>query len=149
MNDGQIKQSKGAFTEAKVTEKLLELGFGVSKPLFKPQKYDLIIDDGNKLYKAQVKSCYDSDREGRKHIGLSRGHPTSNGFKNKSYNDSDIDGFISYITEMDDIIWLPISKAGNRQFTICLSEKYIKCRGSNKDKVNLVEDYRIDGEKGI
>lgn len=148
MNEGQKKQSKGAYTEAKVTEKLLELGFSVSTPVFVQQKYDMIIDTGDGLLKAQVKTAYEIEREGRKKIDLRRGHPTSDGFKHKAYFEEEIDGFLSYIPEKDEVIWIPIDEA-SCSFTLCLDEKYTKCNGSNKERINLVSDFKIDRESGI
>ena len=46
----------GEISECVVAAHLLQLGYSVSIPFGNTQKYDLVLDDGNKLWRVQVKT---------------------------------------------------------------------------------------------
>jgi hypothetical protein len=58
MDEGRQHQRRGTATEAVVTGRLLHHGFGVSKPAFGNERYDLILDDDGTLQRVQVKTAY-------------------------------------------------------------------------------------------
>ena len=47
--------TKGQLAELKVQQRAVEKGYLVSKPIYDGGRYDLIIDDGQKLWRVQVK----------------------------------------------------------------------------------------------
>jgi hypothetical protein len=49
-------KGKGDVSEARVLAAFVDLGFYVSRPFGENQRYDLIIDDGQKLFRVQVKT---------------------------------------------------------------------------------------------
>jgi hypothetical protein len=49
-------KSIGDISELRVASALAELGYAVSKPLGENQRYDLIVDDGERLQRVQVKT---------------------------------------------------------------------------------------------
>lgn len=60
LNNTQIKE---AITEQKCFLKCLEMGFQVSKLLFDNARYDFILDNGEKLFRIQVKTSHWKDEE--------------------------------------------------------------------------------------
>ncbi|HTW85023.1 MAG TPA: group I intron-associated PD-(D/E)XK endonuclease [Candidatus Sulfotelmatobacter sp.] len=49
-------KSVGDISEARVLTALMEAGYVVSRPFGENQRYDLVIDDGQRLYRVQVKT---------------------------------------------------------------------------------------------
>lgn len=49
-------KSKGDITESRVLAAFIDWGFYVSRPFGENQRYDLIVDDGEKLFRVQVKT---------------------------------------------------------------------------------------------
>jgi len=50
-------KSKGEISEALILARLLELGYSVSLPFGNNQRYDMVVDDGKSLIKAQCKTA--------------------------------------------------------------------------------------------
>lgn len=53
---------KGTITEMKVMTHFLELGYNVSQPILQNSKYDCIVDVKGKLYKIQIKTSREKDK---------------------------------------------------------------------------------------
>lgn len=49
---------KGMITELKCMEKLISMGYYISIPYGNSNKYDLILDYNNKLYRIQIKTAH-------------------------------------------------------------------------------------------
>lgn len=102
MND----KARGEISEAKAIAALLEKGYSVSTPFGNNQRYDVIVDDGNKLSKVQVKT-------GRLRNGCVEFNTTNvncfNG-KRKSYV-GQIDYFVVYCPDTDKLYKIDIEDA--------------------------------------
>lgn len=91
----------GNLTELQCITGLYELGCDVSIPFGNSQKYDLIMDYKGKLYKVQVKHAAEkTDETGGviTHFVFKtrwQSH-NSNGYKQNSYSEEDIDFFATY-----------------------------------------------------
>lgn len=125
----------GEITEAKVIARLLELGYSVSVPFGNNQRYDLIVDDGKTLIKAQVKT-------GRYRDGCVIFNTVSvNGFtkKSKSYNGF-ADIFLVYCQEVDEFYIIPVDDAAK-------SSMYLRVEDTKNcvSTVNWAEDYTLGG----
>jgi len=93
----------GYLTEQKCYVKCLEEGFQISKPLFDNNRYDFILDTGEKLLKIQVKSStWNEDHSAFTFNGYSQ-HQTANGNKRMKYTKKEVDYFM---TEKDGIFYL-------------------------------------------
>ena len=109
MNVQQMNtQQKGQYAQLKVEIRAAELGYIVSKPTI-DTRYDLIIDDGMKLHKVQIKygngkSPNDSDGvivvDLRKWAGDKR-------TEKRSYHSDEVDAILVYIPAIDKICWIP------------------------------------------
>lgn len=88
-------QSKdlGELAQAEFIVKAMHNGLRVSEPFGDNQKYDFIVDNGNKLFRIQVKStsCYIENGDNYK---LSTSYGSS---KKELYTNKDIDFFACYI----------------------------------------------------
>lgn len=89
----------GLLYEVKAKLLLLEKGFSVSEPMCASSKYDLIVDNGERLFKVQVKK---TSRKNSKTSYRCRLHSTS-GNKVKKYKKNEVDMFVIYIEPLD--IW--------------------------------------------
>jgi hypothetical protein len=99
-------KAKGEITESFVIAHLLRCGYSVSTPFGDNQRYDLIVDDGQYLWRAQVKT-------GRLRGGCVIFNCTSlNVFTNiaQTYQ-GQIEVFLVYCPDTDRVYWIPIEKA--------------------------------------
>lgn len=83
----------------------------VSRPLFDNARYDLLIDNGRKILKVQVKSR--KSKNGRVVIELYSSHGKQRGHRN--YKNGDFDLLFIYVPELHRaaiISWIEIMRAG-------------------------------------
>ena len=98
MDNGHLAQLKAA-------TKLSEEGFAVSMPVDPHCPYDLVVDNGRRLMRVQVKSCHSFVR-GRYAVDISCGSEN----KKRPYADDAIDAFVVYLTKADAWYVLPIHR---------------------------------------
>lgn len=100
---------KGLTGELKIVLRAQEKGWLVSKPYLEC-RYDLILDDGQKLYRAQVKYVNFS-RYGAFEIPT-ESECRNNGYRHK-YGDQ-VDVILAYLPSEDKIIWLDRERFKNK-----------------------------------
>lgn len=97
---------KGMLAELKVQQRAMELGVHVSIPTDPSARYDAILDDGQRLYRAQIKYC---DRRGGSdgaiQIELTSYH-RSGKLSSSGYTADEIDILLLYVPRWDKILWL-------------------------------------------
>jgi hypothetical protein len=96
----------GEYAVAKVFQRCLEKGFGCSRPLIEC-RYDLILDDGIKLYRTQVKYAgakSPSNSHGVVQVGL-RKWRTDGRRPILCYTAAEIDLLLVYVRRIDKILW--------------------------------------------
>jgi hypothetical protein len=97
---------KGMLAELKVRQRAMELGVTMSIPTDASARYDAILDDGQHLYRAQIKYC---DRSGGSNgavqIELTSYH-RSGKLASAGYTDKEIDVLLLYVPRLDKILWL-------------------------------------------
>lgn len=103
----------GELTEAKVLVKLLSMGYVCSKPFGDNARYDLIADDGETLYRVQIKTG--RVREGCVMFNTS----SSSRYVNKDYR-GQIDWFVVYVPETDKFYVIPEQEAPQRKMQLSL-----------------------------
>lgn len=93
---------KGEIAELKVVLRAVEKGMIVCKPVIPSTRYDLILDDGSKLIKAQIKwaGCDRRDAQGSVIIDL-RKLGVSREYRHYSINDFDL--LLVYVPPIDKI----------------------------------------------
>lgn len=125
----------GELSEAKLLVKFLSLDYICSLPHGDSARYDLIIDDGEKLQKVQIKTgCV---RKGcvlfraSNHNRIGKG-----GYRKRDYI-NDIDLFAVYVPELDKFYLIPVEEAG----TTIKSLRLIS--SSRRSKISYAVDYEI------
>ena len=74
-------QRKGDIANAKAISTFTAYGYDVSIPLTESALYDLVVDDGLKMYRVQAKYCSSKNQQ----VGLRRIHSNSKGYVVKRY----------------------------------------------------------------
>ena len=129
---------KGEIAVAKVIIKCMELGYTPSRPIKEQSRYDLIIDTGEKLLRAQVKYC-DCKLDDSYIVTLTR-KTNSRHTKKRIYNISEIDILLVYIKELDCICWIT-DNFWNNKTTIRLRNTPVA--NNQPDRSHFVKDFKI------
>ncbi len=99
---------RGELSELAFFYKAASLGFGVAKPWGDTERYDFILDSGQRLWRVQVKSgchhrkrCYDL-------------HARCGNQEKAQYTSEDIDILVGYLVPIDVWYVIPVEKIGKR-----------------------------------
>jgi hypothetical protein len=124
---------KGELAVLRVLERAIEKGWIVSRPT-RDCRYDLVLDDGERLYRVQVK--YAGRRawycEGAVSVDFTKG-----GMRNRTYLDNEIDAVLAYVAPADTVVWLG-SQHFHRRRVIHL--RYAPTRSGQRTGCVLVND---------
>lgn len=112
----RITQRKGDIAVSKAISRFTEKGFDVSIPLTESASYDLIVDDGLKLNKVQVR--FSSVRE----VPLRRIHSNSTGYVVKKTREGAYDWLYIYKENGDEYL---IKECLSNRNSIVPKEKYL------------------------
>lgn len=126
----------GDISEMKAKMKLLEKGYTVSEPINSGSRYDLVADDGEELYKVQVKTAY-SENENTSTFEC-RSHPQS-GKKKVSYKKDEVDVFIVYSPKFDETYWINFGETNETVMTL----RHVKTKNGQTKNINYAEHYVI------
>lgn len=135
----QINTKKvGNLTELQCATRLYELGCAVSIPFGNSEKYDLIIDYDNKLYKVQIKHAnihYDELNEAEYITFECRWQShNSQGYRQNKYTKEDIDFFATFYN--NECYLVPQSECSN------VKTLRIKKPKNNQSKgISFLKDY--------
>jgi PD-(D/E)XK endonuclease len=99
--DRTCKQ-KGELAEIAFLHKAASLGFGVAKPYGDSERYDFILDSGERLWRVQVKSVSATYPVGSHGYRTASCHSRGS-CKDLPYTADEIDFFVAYIVPLD--IW--------------------------------------------
>lgn len=124
--------AKGGFAESLVAARALEKGYVPSKPMV-DARYDLIIDDGIRRNRVQIKYC------NREHLNASGA--VAVGLKKKNdllYRANEIDALVVYIEPIKQLCWLPVELvAGKTSIAI----RYQPTKNGQSKNCIMAEDY--------
>lgn len=132
-------KEKGDLAEAKAVAMLMEAGFTVSLPTTEHCRYDIVADDGECLYKLQVKCGRRDDY--RVVFNTSDIRSNRTGSRRRTYTKNDIDAFLVYDQDRDNWLWVPVEEATDSAMTIRVEEPDSKFAGSST--ANYAEDYQV------
>ena len=94
------KKQKGNYAEAKVELAALEKGWIISRPM-SVARYDLILDDGKKLHRVQVKYAGQGDKNSSGAVKFS----ANNGpHSPECYTKDEVDLILVYIPQIDKVV---------------------------------------------
>jgi len=103
-------KGKGELAELAFLYKAAGLGFGVAKPYGDNERYDFILDSGERFWRVQVRST--SNLAGRDRSGYLVASHTRHGGYVGPYQASEIDFLVAYIVPLG--IWyiIPVNQIG-------------------------------------
>jgi hypothetical protein len=133
-----MKGSKVA--ETHTVDKLVRMGYDVSKPVHYDCPYDLIADINGHLQKVQVKCCHRSkERTNSLRCDLRRRSHRSNGMREDTYSRDEVDVFAVYWPDEDELLWIPFEDAPKERMVISIEKKK-----SGKSPKRLLENRKIE-----
>lgn len=132
MNTKQI----GDETEARIIAALIAEGHSVSVPFGDNDKYDLVLDTGDRLQRVQCKTGWIEDEVVR--FKTASQTTVDGDIKMNSY-DGEVDAFAVRCKDNGELYWVPIEDVGKKSTYLRLAEPKI-----DHPSVNLAETYRFD-----
>ena len=120
-----MSNRKGILAELKFQQEAIARKLKTALPTFAQERYDLILDNGNKLYRIQIKSTNMQKKKGNVvawEVAL------LGGSKVKKYKPNEVDFFAIYLEQLD--IWyvIPAEKVSKIKylslFPNCRESKY-------------------------
>ena len=125
---------KGELAQLKAELRAVEKGFVVARPLT-PTRYDLLIDDGLKIWRTQVKYANGVAPKTENAVIASLGYTDRNKIDHP-YTTEQVDAFVIYVPKVESILWfdaeslcgrlkLQIKFAGRRQKNSIWYKDYI------------------------
>ncbi|USZ69374.1 group I intron-associated PD-(D/E)XK endonuclease [Halorussus salilacus] len=130
-------KDKGDETEATVIQRLISNGYSVSIPFGDNDKYDLIVDDGNRLYRVQCKTAWANKEETMRFNTHSQ--TTKDGeYHEKTYH-GEIDAFLVRYPEDGTIYWVDVEDATEQKMELRFDAEIAH------PSINWAEEYKFDG----
>jgi hypothetical protein len=103
-------KARGQLAELAFVLKAASLGFGVSKPHGDNERYDFVVDSGERMWKVQVKSTS---------CAFNRGYHAPSRSGKKSYKAEEIDFLVVYIVPRDVWYVIPVNRITSSS-SLCL-----------------------------
>lgn len=132
---------KGDVACLEVARRAIEKGMIVSRPLQESARYDLVIDDGERLHRVQVK--YADGSPGRGASGAVacelRRQNRSNKGGERRYTADEVDAILVYVPKAGIICWLPIEMLDGRR---SVSIRYEAAKNNQSAGCVMADDYR-------
>lgn len=129
---------KGDETEAIILGRLMNRGVSVSVPFGDNDRYDLVVDDREQLYRVQCKTG--SWVNGSVRFNLYTSTVSSDGRVDSDYTAEEIDVYAVYSEETDGVYWVPIGETGKGEMRLRVEDPHPK---APKSKINWASDYAI------
>lgn len=108
----------GEISELVFAVEALNRGLTVSKPLI-TNKYDLLVDNGKKIFRIQVKATTKPAR-GIGNYSIISSHGTKS---KKLYNNKMIDFFAIYLADVEKFFIIPVSKVNQQKIYVSTTNK--------------------------
>jgi hypothetical protein len=124
---------KGELALLRVMQRAVEKGWLASRPT-RDCRYDLVLDDGAKLYRVQVKYAGRPAVHCQGAVSLDF---TKGGRRERTYLDSEVDAVLVYVAPADAVIWLKPEHFHSRR---AMQLRYIAARNGQKQRCFLVAD---------
>ncbi len=106
---------KGEIACCAVYRQALEKDILVSKPMIE-SRYDLILDDGKKLWRAQVRYCDFSPKSCENSFCIKLISECHNNGYRKQFSKDEVDVILVYLPSLDKILWLGPEMFEGRKF---------------------------------
>ena len=109
---------KGAFAEYKFITKAISLQLNALLPAVEGQAYDVVIDNGRKFFKVQVKYGVRDKRRKNSHTVLLERRINSRTYTAKEYQANEVDFYAIYIPSEDLFYIIPFYVPSTKSITI-------------------------------
>lgn len=132
-------KAKGELSEAIILAQLMKLGWAVSLPFGNNQRYDMILDSGETLIKAQCKT-------GRLQGGcVCFAVSSANGFthERKSYH-GEVEVILVYSPDLDTVYWVPINIVGTNECRLRVE----RTKGRATNGIKWASEYVLNSASG-
>lgn len=126
----------GDISELKVITALKEQGYPVLIPYGDNQRYDLAYEEDDGFVRVQVKTAREDD--GRLLFNAYNTGHNNNGNYSKEYTKEDIDVFMVYSPDTEEIYEVSVEETGSSTFTLRHKEADF-----DHPNINWAEDYRF------
>ena len=129
---------KGLTTELQAILFFVDKGFLVSIPYGNAGRYDLLVDNGQKIYRIQCKTAHKNENNSYT-INVSNSRMCSNGNVVKHYTKDQVDYIMTFIEQQ--AVFIPVEAIENSRSKIFRAElpKY-----GAKSNCNLIKDFTYD-----
>ena len=131
----------GNLTELQCVTRFYELGYSVSIPYGDSEKYDIILDCNNKLYKLQCKHAKEfyNDNGQLSYLKLKTswqsGYTKKSQYHTNKYNENDIDIFVTYFRGINYLI--PVNECSTKKVLRVIPPENGQTKG-----VSFLKDYK-------
>lgn len=134
---GISTQLKGQIAQLRVEQRAAELGFSVSRPTT-DCRYDLIVDDNQKLIRIQIKYCNGKTKSNGCYTVNLRRWAGDKRKITRNYHSHEIDYIAAYIPDIDDICLIPPTIFHNKT---CLHIRISSARNNQSIGIVMFHDY--------
>jgi len=128
---------KGQLAVSKAQVRAIELGYYVSVPLM-DYRYDLVLDDGEKLWRVQVKYANRNPSKSTGAVSVNLAYETRGRKKIYTYSDHEVDALVVYIPRIDRLCWFPCRVFTGKKELVVRIEPPLNCQ---KTKIFYAHDY--------
>ena len=129
-------KTKGDIAESRVLAELVS-DFDVSIPFGDNTRYDLLVDDGTKIWRVQVKHARCKEGKIKFHT-VSKPTLRGNDKENRDYK-GDADLFAVYSSEIDTVAYVTIEEVGDR---VGMTLRFSKPENGQSKGINWLRDYK-------
>lgn len=128
---------KGQLAVSKAQVRAIELGYYVSVPLM-DYRYDLVLDDGKKLWRVQIKYENRGVSKSVGAVGVRLSYETRHRRRIYTYSSDEVDALIVYLPKIDKLCWIPCELfVGKHELLLRLDPPL----NQQKTKINYASDY--------
>ena len=131
-------KDRGDETEARAIRDLVSSGSSVSIPFGDNDKYDLIVDDGENLYRVQCKTAWENKEETIRFNTHSQ--TTRDGEYHERTYHGEIDAFLVRYPKTETVYWIDIDDATEQKMELRFDAEI------DHPSINWAENYEFDGE---
>lgn len=131
-------KDKGDETEAKTIHELISAGYSVSVPFGDNDKYDLVVDDGDTLYRVQCKTGWTNKEKTMRFNTHSQ--TTKEGAYHEDTYHGEVDAFLVRYPANEKMYWIDIDEATEQKMELRFDADI------DHPSINWAADYEFDGE---
>lgn len=128
---------KGQLAVSKAETHAMELGLVPNRPLM-DCRYDMIVDDGTRLWRVQVKYANGTSSHSSGSVVAKLAYETRQRKRTYTYNESEVDALVVYIPKIDKLCWFPCNVFVGKQL---LSIRIDPPLNGQKTKIYYAHDY--------